>query len=90
MRCGVFIAGGAKEAPRGLDVQLAPPGPPLALLPLRRRFRLFDRVLVEVSLRANVSRYRVPSPLLKLVWTIEDVGGGGGGGGGAEADAVAG
>ena len=37
-------------------------------LPLSRTFRVFDPVLVDVTLRPNASRYRTPKPVLTLVW----------------------
>lgn len=45
-------------------------------LPLSHTFRVFDPVLVDVTLRPNASRYRTPKPVLTLVWQPNAKGGG--------------
>jgi exoribonuclease R len=56
----------------------APTGAPASVsagepsLPLSRSFRVFEPVLVDVSLRPNQSRYRTPKPIFTLVWQPEE------------------
>jgi exoribonuclease R len=71
------------EASQTLTLSLsAPPSAPSSVpasvsagelpLPLSRSFRVFEPVLVDVSLRPNQSRYRTPKPIFTLVWQPEE------------------
>ncbi len=67
------------EVNQTISVSLsAAPSPPsnapadlLPNLPLSRSFRVFEPVLIDVSLRPNQSRYRTPKPIFTLVWQVE-------------------
>jgi exoribonuclease R len=66
----VFTLSSPLPPPRTAPKDLATP------LPLAHTFHMFDPLVVEVTLRPNLSRYRTPKPVFRLVWHATELDGG--------------